>query len=123
MEYSNTEYSDIQTFGRIIILNIQDHNGIFEPSDDVTSSIVIQTSLPDEKIIPAIKAAAQDFLNTSEGRKVWEEANHNFNYGDFDLNVSNDFCIPRGFHVIKDPKMITMNVDFNTILAQPKGEE
>lgn len=78
---------------------------------------------PTKKIIPAIKAAAQDFLNTSEGRKVWEEANHNFNYGDFDLNVSNDFCIPRGFHVIKDPKMITMNVDFNTILAQPKGEE
>lgn len=47
--------------------------------------------------------------------------NHNFNYGDFILYVSNDFCIPHGFYF--DDALYPLEDDFNTILAKPKEED
>lgn len=103
---------------RFVTVIVKEQDGM----DIKSYPIHIRTSLPNDKIIPAIKAAAQDYLNTPEGRKTWEENCSNFNYGDFDLNVSNEFCIPHGFSVIATNMADVIEDDFNVTLAEPEGE-
>ena len=64
---------------QLIILTLKDQDGL----DVATHIISIRTALPSDEIIPAIKAASQDYLNTPEGKNTWEENCQNFNYGDF----------------------------------------
>jgi len=105
---------------RFVMLVLDDQDGL----DVVTYTINIMTALPDDEIIPAVRAAAQDYLNTPEGRKIYETNGCAFNYGDFDLYVTNDFCTKHGFYRdVKDiPNPCVIKDDFNTALAA-LGEE
>lgn len=106
------EVSDETSKERFVTLVLKDQDGL-----DVRISVMrFFTSLPDDGIIPAIMAASQDYLNTEEGRKVWENNCHTFNYGDFDIYVGNKFCIPHGITRIDDAGS-AIEEDFNTTLA------
>lgn len=59
--------------------------------------LVIETALPDDQIIPAIRAASNDYLSTPEGKAAWLENGQSFDYGCFAAYVGNKFCEPRGF--------------------------
>lgn len=103
---------------RMVTLVLRDQDGL----DERLTAISIRTALTDAEIVPAIMAASQDFLNTPEGRKVWEENCHNFNFGDFDLNVPNKFCIPHGFYHLSGAPDI-MELDFNTQIVSLEDKE
>lgn len=102
---------------RMVTLILKDQDGLSEKF----YTINVLTSLPEDEIIPAIKAAAQDYLNTPEGRQIWEDNNGNFNYGDFNLCVPNKICIPHGIYLLDNPVTI-IHDDFNTTLAKPEEE-
>lgn len=97
---------------RLVTLVLKDQDGM----DMRLYSVTIRTTLPDEEIIPAIMAASQDYLNTPEGRKTWEDNCHCFNFGDFDLNVTNKFCLPHGFYRVENEPVVIED-DYNTQLA------
>lgn len=78
--------------------------------------IGIRTSLSDDELLAAIKAASQEYLETPEGRWTWEYNCHNFNYGDFDLNVPNKICRKHGFMKL-DSSPDLLDLDFNEQLA------
>lgn len=74
-----------------------------EPNDDTdVLTATLETCLDADDVIPAIMAASQDFLESEKGREVWEETCHNFNYGDFLLNVTDEFCEPHGIRILED---------------------
>lgn len=102
---------------RLVILSLCDQDGL----DVKTHTISIMTSLPTEKIIPSIMAASQDYLNTPDGRQTWEYNNHCFNFGDFDLYVGDEFCIPHGFHKLNDHHTV-IEEDFNLQLGSLEEE-
>lgn len=103
---------------RMVTLILKDQDGLKE----TFHTISVVTSLPKDEIIPAIKAAAQDYLNTPEGRKTWEDNCENFNYGDFDLCVPNEICILHGIYLLDSAAEIIYE-DFNTTLAEPEYDE
>lgn len=110
------DFYDPKIADQSVLLVLRDQDGL-----DVTlHSIHIRTSLTMDKLIPAIKAASQDFLNTVEGEQIWEYNCHNFNYGDFEMYVSNTFCIPHGFYRLDDAPEI-LEDDFNILLASPEN--
>lgn len=100
--------------GRTVMLLLKDRDGLNETIRPMT----IYTALPKDEIIPAIKAAAQEFLNTPEGRKVWEDNCGNFNYGDFDLNVPNGICLHHGFYRNAKAVPTIMEDDFDVTLGE-----
>lgn len=107
----------MNTVERVVTLILRD------PDDtDVAdlSTITILTSLKSEdEIIAAIKEASKDYLNTPEGHKTYSDNGGSFNYGDFDLNVTDMFCIPHGFRRM-DNKSELIELDFNTQIARPE---
>lgn len=102
---------------RLVSVILRDQDGL----NVRISELIIRTWLSDDEIIPAIMAASKDYLNTPEGREVWEHNCHNFNFGDFDTNVSNKFCTPHGFYRVDQEMDSSMEVDFNTQLATPEN--
>lgn len=103
---------------RMVMLILKDQDGLNEKFHTIN----VITSLPEDEIIPAIKAAAQDYLNTPEGRQTWEDNGGNFNYGDFDLCVPNEICISHGIYLV-DNAVEIIHEDFNTTLAEPEDAE
>ena len=104
---------------RLVCMVLRDQDGL----DVHTSELIIRTELSDDEILPAIMAASKDYLDTPEGRKVWENNCHNFNFGDFDVNVSNKFCIPHGFYRVDQEMDSSMEVDFNMQLASLESHD
>lgn len=102
---------------RLVSVILRDQDGL----NVHISELIIRTGLPDNEIIPAIMAASEDYLNTPEGRRVWEDNCHNFNFGDFDVNVSNKFCTPHGFYRVDQEMDSFIEVDFDTQLAAPES--
>lgn len=100
---------------RTVMLVLRDQDGLNIALD----SFRVRTALSDDELMSAIKAAAQDYLNTPEGRKAWKDNGGNFNYGDFKLNVPDILCATHGFFPVHDDISL-MEVDLNTILAKPK---
>lgn len=100
---------------RTVMLVLTDQDGL----DVRTTLIDIKTALPTDQVIPAIKAACKDFLNTQEGKAAWEDTCHNFNYGDFNTYVGNKFCEPHGFTKIEEEYFEVIDADFNEQLAEP----
>lgn len=119
MENTGTNH---ESADRPVTLVLKDQDGL----DMTFCAINIRTSLARDRIIPAVMAASQDYLNTPEGRKTWEHNGRNFNYGDFDMYVGNEFCIPHGFYRPEMGDVEVVDDDFNTRLAEPeiktKGE-
>lgn len=77
---------------------------------------LINTSLKDNELAPAIQAAARDFLDTAEGKALLT-ANHGvFNYGDFAQTIPFRYCIRHGF-TLTDVVTIMTSVDHDTNLA------
>lgn len=108
------------SFNRLVTLILRDPDPDY-PLGRLTM-IGIRTSLSDDDIVPAIKAACQDFLNTPEGRKEWDYNCSNFNYGDFDSSVPNSFCIPHGFMKLNSSPEV-LDLDFNEQLGYLDDEE
>lgn len=103
---------------RNVILILKDRDGI----DTRFYPIWIQTTLPKTEIIPAVQAAAREFLNTPEGKKVWNDNCGNFNYGDFDLNVPNSICLRHGFYRNSKDAPDIIEEDYDITLAEPDEE-
>lgn len=103
------------SFDRLVTLVLTDQDGL----DTKQHIINIKTSLPNDKILPAIMAASKDYLNTPEGRQTWEDNNYSFNFGDFDIYVSNEFCLPHGIRRMYNSQNC-LSFDFNTQLAEPE---
>lgn len=97
---------------RVVILALKDQDGL----DTITRIMSFQTSLPDDQIYPEIKAASQEYLKTADGRKYWEQTCHNFNYGDFDICVSDELCKKHGLVRITDDVTVIED-DYNTQIA------
>lgn len=114
------ERDKVADFNRFVTLILRDGDPDYPLGK--LSVIQIRTSLSDDELIPAIKAACQDYLNTPEGRKDWEFNCNNFNYGDFDTDVPNDFCIPHGFMKLNGVSDI-LDLDFNEQLASLDEED
>lgn len=104
---------------RNVILVLRDQNRL----DVKTVLLELHTALPDNEVIPAVKAACQDYLNTPEGRKQWSDNYGSFNYGDFDIYVGNEFCEPHGFAKVTEETFSAIDDDFNTVLAEPEPLE
>lgn len=102
---------------RLVLIILRDQDGM----NVYSSELMVRTALPDDQIVPAVMAACKDYLNTEEGRKVWEYNCHSFNFGDFDVNVGNKFCIPHGFYRIDQEIDSSMELDFNTQLGSLEG--
>lgn len=104
---------------RTVTLILRDQDGMHVD----LHQLAVTTALPEDEIVPAIKAAAQDYLNTEEGRKVYEGNCRCFNYGDFIEHVSNAYCVPHGFYKQKSEESVLIEEDFNTRLGDPEMEE
>lgn len=77
---------------------------------------LINTSLKNNELVPAIQAAARDFLDTAEGKALLA-ANHGvFNYGDFAQTIPVRDCVRHGF-TLTDVMTIMTSVDHDTNLA------
>ncbi len=81
----------------------------------------LDTSLPKERILPAIIEASKDYLNTSEGREIWESKGRSFTYEDFCKYVSNTYCIPRGI-IVTSYAIADFEQNLNMELAAPSEE-
>lgn len=101
---------------RNVMLVLKDQNGL----DWNTVLLELRTALPMDDVIPAVKAACQDYLNTSEGRKQYADNCENFNYGDFDMYVGNEFCKPHGFVKVTEETFTVIDDDFNAQLGEPE---
>lgn len=97
---------------RLVTLALKDQDSL----NTTVYTMDFKTRLSDDEILPAIKAAAQDYLNTPEGRKTWKNNGQCFNYRDFNQYVGNQFCIPQGFICVKHA-IEAIKDDFNTQLA------
>lgn len=100
---------------RLVLIVLRDQDGL----DVHIHELTVKTALPDDAIVPAVMAASKDYLNTPEGRKTWEHNCHNFNFGDFDVCVGNEFCVPHGFYRVDEETDSSMELDFNMQLAEP----
>lgn len=99
---------------RTVVLVMKDQDGL-----DITNhTLILKTSLPDDELLDAVRAAAKDYLNTDEGRETYLQNCDNFNYGDFITCMSNKFCEPHGF-TMNEGQLDTIEVDFNEQLAEP----
>lgn len=55
----------------------------------------------DFDLISAVKNAATDYCKTVEGKKTYEYNCRSFNWADFAMHVSNNFCREHGFEVLE----------------------
>lgn len=104
---------------RKVMLVLKDQDGL----DVRTTLISLETALPIGEVVPAVKAACQEYLNTVEGRKQYQENCENFNYGDFDMYVPNSICEHHGFTKAGDDDVDVIDDDFNTLLGEPEELE
>lgn len=101
---------------RKVILVLTDQDGL----DSNTILLDLRTALPVDEVLPAVKAACQDYLNTPEGRKQYADNCGNFNYGDFNLYVRNEFCKSHGFTKVETDDFDAIDDDYNTCLGEPE---
>lgn len=99
---------------RTVVLIMKDQDGL----NVINYTLILKTSLPDDELLDAVRAAAKDYLNTDEGRETYLQNCDNFNYGDFITCMSNKFCKPHGF-TMDEGRLDTIEVDFNEQLAEP----
>lgn len=93
---------------------------ILANKDDLDTAMFVRTQLDTESLDRAIKAAAQEYLNTDDGRKVWEENGETFNYKAFMSYIPSDICMRNGF-IIGDSCVVYD--DYNTTLAEPEEQD
>jgi len=67
-------------------------------------------------IMAAVKAAATDYCMTEDGTKVYEHNCGEFNWADFEANVSNEFCEKYGFKMV-DSTLGDLEVDWDEHLV------
>lgn len=67
-------------------------------------------------LVSAIINAATDFCKTEEGKEVYEHNCNNFNWADFAMHVSNEFCRKYGFEML-DVMCEDMVVDWDEQLV------
>lgn len=69
-------------------------------------------------LVEAVCKASLDFVNTKEGREMYEKCKKRFNWGDFWLCVPNSFCQKYGFTKLEDEgSKFPINVDLNENLV------
>jgi len=77
---------------------------------------VINTCLEEDKLVPAIQAAARDFLVTEEGKALLIRNHGVFNYGDFARTIPFRYCVQHQF-ILTDVKALPVSVNHDTNLA------
>ena len=66
------------------------------------NTLTLQFEVPSEDfdLIAAIKSAAMDYCQTEIGRKTYSYNCGYFNWADFAMSVSNEFCEKYGFKIL-----------------------
>lgn len=66
------------------------------------NTLTLQFEIPSEdfNLITAVKNAAMDYCQTEQGKQVYEYNCSYFNWSDFAMNVSNEFCEKYGFKML-----------------------
>lgn len=70
------------------------------PADKLALGIVVKTVVPDSDPISAIKAAAQEYCETPEGKTFLANSLGDFNYGDFVEANPEELCKKHGFYIV-----------------------
>lgn len=85
----------------------------------------VRTELDTESLDRAIKAAAQEYLNTDDGRKVWEENGETFNYKAFMSYIPPDICVKHGFAIFSNihGDFCVVYDECNNTLAEPEEQD
>ena len=52
-------------------------------------------------VVPLVKEACMEYINTKEGKAVYEHNSECFNWADFEVNVPNSICEKHGFRKIE----------------------
>lgn len=83
-----------------------------------------QFEVPDEQfdLIQAIKDAAKEYCATAEGQKTLSYNCGEFNYGDFDMHVPNEYCEKHGFSRVSTA-CADLIEDYNTSLVSFEENE
>lgn len=60
----------------------------------------ISSAAPDSDPVSALRDVAREFAETDEGKKVLEETNGCFNWGDLVENIPKEICEKHGFRIV-----------------------
>lgn len=97
----------LEGFTKDIILTCTGQDGL----KTIDLNIILKTKpdMSNEDVFKAIEAASLEYCLTEQGKKTYIGNCCCFNYGDFDIHVTNDICVRHGiiridhqYHVIKD---------------------
>lgn len=75
---------------------------------------------PDFDLRAAVSAAVKEFCATDAGKAVYKHNCRSFNWGDFDLHVSSEFCEAHGFRKLVS-SLPDNAVDFNEELISEEA--
>lgn len=73
-----------------------------EGRDIYAFSILFEVPNEEFDLLAAAKAAAEDFCKTLEGQMIYSYNCDYFDWSDFAMYVSNDFCTKHGFRKVED---------------------
>lgn len=104
----------------IQIVTAVEHDGLDE------RILTLAFDIPDAgfDLMTAVRAAVMDFLRTDEGKEVWDYNNHNFNWADFEMHISEELCRAHGFEKCSSDLYADEIVNWDEALAdESKLEE
>lgn len=95
--------------------------------DKYTTNLLQFTSTPGIVVAEfnaeqAMRDAVQEYLETSEAKKILEYNNYDFNWGDAILNLPDEIWNKHGLHPIKNNAVITVNVNHDENMAPEQPE-
>lgn len=106
------------TFPNTIILQITDP----QPRSYTSYVYSFQTEHKDaDALYLAIRNACQEYIETEDGKTIYEQNNKSFNFGDLYTYVPRKLCEKHGFYL--DKTIETLELDFNTQLVIDPDDE
>lgn len=83
--------------------NAKDYTIVAKEQDMFEEHIVVielsvNKDMEKENILDAIRLASIDYCKSKAGRQTFSHNCNNFNYADFDMDVTNEFCHKYGIH-------------------------
>lgn len=88
------------------------------------NALALCFEVPDKDfdLVAAVRAAAAEFCNTKEGRKVYEGNCDAFNWADFAMYVPAELCEKHGFKMVQS-ELSDIIVDWDEYLVEEEEEE
>lgn len=81
-----------------------------------TLTLIFEVPTKDFDLITAVKNAATDYCKTEDGMKIYKYNCRYFNWADFAMNVTNEFCEKYGFKMV-DNVLADFEVDWDEQLV------